>query len=81
MSPADPRKAALKVIARHLADVRRPKLYDRHEYGYCGGLINMAFVAGAIEWYEASRLGELLTNASHHAELEYRAAQEATHAA
>jgi hypothetical protein len=64
-----------------LEQVRRPKRSDLGEYGHLGGLINMAAFLGVIAWDEAMRLAELKTNAGDYAARDYRAAQEATHAA
>lgn len=81
MSRGEQRKVALRAIARTLAEVRRPKRHDLGEYGYAGGLINMAAFLGLIDFDEAIRLAKLKTNAGDHAAREYRAQQEATHAA
>ena len=81
MSREEQRKVALRAIARMLEQVRRPKRSDLGEYGHLGGLINMAAFLGVIAWDEAMRLAELKTNAGDYAARDYRAAQEATHAA
>ena len=64
-----------------LEEVRHPKRFDLGEYGHLGGLINMAAFLHVITWDEARRLAELKINAGDYAARDYRAAQEATHAA
>ena len=81
MSPEEQRRAAIRNIHHSLTNARKPQPYNPTNYGYCGGMINMAFFLRVIDFDEAARLGGLLENALKLSANQWLAQQEATHAA